>query len=73
MMRLSLARSAFMVVALAAVGAAVFRVSTAPERVKERRDTARAVCTSSGGEWVRVGKDEICRKDEPGVGLAKKS
>lgn len=72
-MSLSLARNAFVIVVLAAIGATVFRVSTAPERVKERRNTARSVCVSTGGEWVRVGKDEICQKNEPGTGLAKKS
>ena len=72
-MNLSFAHSAFVIVVLAAIGATVFRVSTAPERVKERRNTARSVCVGSGGEWIRVGKDEICQKSEPGTGLAKKS
>lgn len=58
------ARSAFVIVVLAAIGASVFRVSTAPERVRERRETARSVCVSSGGQWVQVGNDEICRKEE---------
>ncbi|MEO8154267.1 MAG: hypothetical protein ABI605_14460 [Rhizobacter sp.] len=60
----SLTRSAFLIVVLAAVGASVFRVSTAPERVRERRDTARSVCVSSGGQWIQVGRDEICQKEE---------
>ena len=72
-MSLSFARSAFVIVVLAAIAAAVFRVSTAPERMKERRNTARTVCVGSGGEWIRVGKDEICQKNGPGTGLAKKS
>jgi hypothetical protein len=66
------ARSAFVIVVLAAVGASVFRVATAPERVKERRNTARSVCVGSGGAWVQIGKDEICQRDEQGL-QAKKS
>ncbi len=70
-MGLSFARSAFVIVVLAAIGATVLRVSTAPERVKERRNTARSVCVGLGGEWVRIGRDEICQKNEPGGVLAK--
>jgi hypothetical protein len=63
----SFARSAFVIVVLATVGATVFRVSTTPERIEDRRDTARSVCIGTGGEWVRVGRDEICQKnDYPG-------
>jgi hypothetical protein len=72
-MTLSLARSAFVIVVLAAVGASVFRVSTAPDRVKERRNTARSVCVSTGGEWVQVGSDEICQKNEPSDDQMKKT
>ena len=72
-MGLSLARSAFVIVVLVAIGATVFRVSTAPERVKERRNTARSVCVGSGGEWIRVGSDEICQKNEPGGEMPKKT
>lgn len=68
----SFARSAFVIVVLAAVGSTVFRVSTAPERIRERRETARSVCVSSGGEWIRVGSDEICQKSEQGDAQAKK-
>jgi hypothetical protein len=71
-MTLNLARSAFVIVVLAAVGASVFRVSTAPERVRDRRDTARSVCIGSGGQWLRVGNDEICQKDELGDGQVKR-
>jgi hypothetical protein len=71
-MTLNLARSAFVIVVLAAVGASVFRVSTAPERVRDRRDTARSVCIGSGGQWLQVGNDEICQKDELVDGQAKK-
>jgi len=44
------------------VGSALFRVATAPERIAERRATAKEVCVKSGGEWVREGRDELCRK-----------
>jgi len=69
----SLARSAFLIVVLATIAATVFRVSTAPERVKERRNTARTVCISMGGEWVQVGNDEICQKNERPGEQTKKS
>jgi hypothetical protein len=68
-----MARSAFVIVVLTAVGATVFRVATAPERVKERRNTARAVCVGSGGSWIQSGKDEICQRNNPGLEQAKKS
>jgi len=71
-MYLNLARSAFVIVAMVAVGATVFRVSTAPERIKERRNTARSVCVGSGGSWVQMGADEICQKDGQGGDPAKK-
>lgn len=61
-MVVSLARSAFVVVVVATLAATVFRVSTAPERVKARRDQARSVCIGSGGSWVQVGRDEICQR-----------
>ncbi|HET7792420.1 MAG TPA: hypothetical protein VFL64_03450 [Rhizobacter sp.] len=61
----SLARNAFVIVVLATIAATVFRVSTAPDRIKERRNTARAACIGMGGEWVQVGNDEICRRTEP--------
>lgn len=49
-----------LVIALSVV-AALFRVATAPERIAERRHTAKAVCVRSGGEWVRDGRDEGCK------------
>ena len=63
-MNLSVARNAFLLIVVAAVAAAVFRIVTAPHRVKERRDTARNVCIGSGGEWLKLGGDEVCRKPE---------
>lgn len=64
-MSMNIARAAFVLVSVVAVGAAAFRVSTASDRVKERRDTARSVCTQTGGQWVKVDNAEICRRDEP--------
>src|SRR5437016_5885910 len=59
------ARVAVAVVIVASVAGAAVRVATAPDRVKERRDTARAACTGAGGEWVRLGNDEACRAPDP--------
>jgi hypothetical protein len=58
-------RIAWTVVALiilGAVGSALFRVATAPDRIQARKDTAREVCVKSGGEWVVAGRDELCKK-----------
>ena len=44
------------------VGSALFRIATAPERIAERRATAKQVCVKGGGSWVREGRDELCRK-----------
>ena len=59
-------RIAWTIVALIIVGAAVsavFRVATAPERIRERRDIAREVCLKSGGEWVVAeGRREACKR-----------
>ena len=63
-MIIRIARYAFVLIALVAIVSAVFRVSTAPDRIKQRRDTAYSVCIASGGEWVKVDRDEICVKEE---------
>lgn len=52
------------VVVVAAVSAALFWVITASDRMSERRNTARTVCTSGGGEWVKTAKHEMCVKAE---------
>lgn len=62
--RPNLTRLAVAAVVVAAVGAALFRVVTANERVSERRETARSVCAASGGEWVQAPKHEMCVKAE---------
>ncbi len=48
-------------VAVVAVGSTVFRVATAPERVRDRVETAKRVCGERGGEWVKVDRREQCR------------
>lgn len=58
-------RIAWAIVAMVIVGAAVsalFRVATAPDRVKERRNIAKEVCVKAGGEWVVSGRDEVCKR-----------
>jgi molybdopterin synthase catalytic subunit len=58
-------RIAWTIVAMIIVGAAVsamFRVATAPDRIKERRNIAKEVCVKSGGEWVTAGRDEVCKR-----------
>jgi len=62
MIRTPAARLAVAVVIVASIAGAVFRVATAPDRARERRETARAACTNAGGEWVKVGSDEVCRR-----------
>lgn len=61
-MNLNIARIAFALVCVFAVGSAIIRVATASDRVKERRELARSVCTQSGGEWIKVDDAEICRR-----------
>ena len=48
-------------VALVAVSGTVFRVATAPDRIRDRVETARKVCAERGGEWVTVDRREQCR------------
>lgn len=59
-------RIAWSIVALIIIAAAVsaaFRVATAPDRIRDRRDMAKEVCLKSGGEWV-VSEDrrEVCKR-----------
>jgi hypothetical protein len=59
-------RIAWTLVVLIIVGAAVsyvFRVATAPDRIRERREIAKEVCVKSGGEWV-LGDNErkVCKR-----------
>jgi hypothetical protein len=62
LMQIGFARHAFAWVVFAAIVAALFKIATAPERIAERRNTARNVCLAGGGVWVQVGRDEICQR-----------
>ena len=61
-MNFSVGQVVVVLVIVAAIGATVFRVSTGPDRAKQRRDTARQVCIDTGGEWLKVDREEVCRK-----------
>lgn len=61
-MSASLVRYSFALIVIAAVALAIFRIMTAPDRIAERRNTARNVCVGGGGEWVTRGRDEYCRR-----------
>ena len=61
-MKFGLGRYAFALVAVAVIGLTLFRVSTAPDRIKERMKTAQSVCVSTGGTWTTVDTREICVK-----------
>jgi hypothetical protein len=63
-MKISITRLAFAAVVAIAVAAAFFRVTTAADRVSERRALARTVCTSTGGVWTSVQGAEVCDKGE---------
>ena len=67
MLNLRGAHVAFLIVTLVAVGAALFRVATGPDRARERRNLAQSVCLSTGGEWTVVDKTETCRTAEAAV------
>ena len=64
-MMLNWGRYGFALVAVAAVGGAAYYVTSAPDRIKERRSTAQKVCASAGGSWVMVGRDEACVGSNP--------
>lgn len=55
------ARTAFALISIVAIAGAVFRITTAPDRIRDRHETARAVCLQNGGEWVTVDSNEVCR------------
>jgi hypothetical protein len=63
-MNMRAAQLAFVVITVASIGAALFRVATAPDRIRERRNVAYSTCVSSGGQWMVVDRTEICRKPE---------
>ena len=53
----------FMVIAMS-IGAVTFRVTTAPERIRMRLDSAKASCLKAGGEWVKIDREESCLSAE---------
>lgn len=59
-MKMNVARHGFALIVVAACIGAAIRVATAPDRIKERRQTAKQVCASTGGSWVRAEDGEIC-------------
>jgi len=63
-MNIPMGRYAVWLVAAVAVAGTAFRVSTAPDRIKARVETARAGCTASGGEWLKVDGNDMCVKPE---------
>ena len=60
-MKTSFAVASVAVVTLVTVVAATFRVTTAPDRLRMRLDSARTSCLNNGGEWIKVGREELCR------------
>jgi hypothetical protein len=67
-MKISITRLAFAAVVAVAIAAAFFRITTAEDRVSERRALARTVCASTGGVWMSINGTEVCDKGD----LAKK-
>ncbi len=63
-MKISVTRLAFVAVVAMAVAAAFFRVTTAEDRVRERRALARTVCASTGGAWMTIEGKEVCDKGD---------
>jgi hypothetical protein len=61
-MSLRIGRFSFAIVVIGVLAATLFRVSTAPERIKQRRDTAQATCIANAGTWKTVGRTETCER-----------
>ena len=56
--------AAFGLVVVFTLVSATFRVYTAPDRIQVRQESARTTCTAQGGQWVRVGRDDLCQTPE---------
>ena len=67
-MKLSFSIVAIVSVVALTLGAAGYRVSTAPDRHNMRLASARATCIAAGGEWIKVEREESCR---PSIGEKK--
>jgi hypothetical protein len=61
-MKFGFRRYAFALVVVTVVGLTLFRVATAPERIKERLKTAQSVCAATGGTWTTVDMRPVCVK-----------
>ena len=60
-MKLNVPVLSIAVVVTLTIAAAIFRVSTAPERIRMRLETAKASCINAGGAWIKVGHEESCQ------------
>ena len=60
MSKSNLAVMAVAAVVLMALLATLYRVSTAPDRIRERRGLAQTTCVNKGGQWVMVDNQEAC-------------
>lgn len=60
-MKLNISVLALLSVATLAVLALTYRVSAAPERIRQRLETAKATCLGNGGTWVKVDGVDICQ------------
>jgi Tfp pilus assembly protein FimT len=56
----NLAIVAILLVIAVTIAAAVYRVTTAPDRIRMRLNAARDTCLNTGGRWVKVGNEESC-------------
>ena len=61
-MRLNVSVAIIVGVVALTIVAAIYRVSTAPERIRTRVAAARAACLNAGGQWIKVGRDEVCQQ-----------
>ena len=60
-MKVNMSVLAMLAVATLAVLALTYRVTTAPERIQQRLASAKATCANTGGQWVKVGREESCQ------------
>jgi hypothetical protein len=67
-MPVPLIRHTFALIVIGTIALTAFRIMSAPDRIAERRATARTVCVSSGGQWTSDGRDETCKR--PGKAAA---
>lgn len=44
-----------------ALGGTAFRVTTAPDRIRDRHELARKVCLERGGQWTQIDRGQGCR------------